>query len=181
MRPGSPMSNLPHLQHFLVVAFSSPTPLHGPEYRVFFWLLITSLRSLPCSSITPGLSNSYLPFFVSNIYQTLSSTLFIIHSYSNSHKDVCFTSLISSLILLLFTLPQPHTPMVISYTLTVPVTATLDISVALHLLFFTSSTLMPVIPGSHWTWINPADLPCPSFHIISSLTLLHCTAFSGCG
>lgn len=100
----APRSLLKHFSYFMMAwlshedsasstvlssgSFFSPTP-----DGVFFWFLTASLRSLSLSAsmrVTPALSNSYLPFLVSKIYQTLLSlTLLIIHSDCNSYKDAC--------------------------------------------------------------------------------------------
>lgn len=105
----APRSRLKHCSYFMMAwlshedsasstvlssgSFFSPTPLHGSGEGVFFWFLTASLRSLSLSvsmRVTPALSNSYLPFLVSKIYQTLFSlTLLIIHSDCKSYKDAC--------------------------------------------------------------------------------------------
>lgn len=91
--PGSPMRILPHPQCSLVVAFSLLHLCMGLEMECSFGSSLPLLRSLSLSvsmRVTPALSNSYLPFLVSKIYQTLLSlTLLIIHSDCNSYKDAC--------------------------------------------------------------------------------------------
>lgn len=85
---------------------------------VSFWPLTASLRSVfPSYSLTSGLSNSCPPFLDSNIYQTLllSPTWLIIHGNSNGYKDVCYSSLASSDVLVLWLTSATHTHGHISY------------------------------------------------------------------